>query len=71
MDRQYMAENLKRLRSGKNATQKDVAAAIGISESAYSQYETGEKVPRDDVKVALSKYFGRSVQYIFFGSSTR
>ena len=51
-------------------TQEEVAKAIGISASAYSQYETGAKIPRDDTKVAISKFFNRSVQFIFFNYNT-
>lgn len=69
MDRQYMANKLFELRKQRGLTQEDVATAIGVSPSAYSQYETGDKVPRDDTKVAIAKFFKRSVQFIFFNQS--
>lgn len=55
---------LKRLR-GKR-TQRDVAKAVGVSISAISSYEAGEKVPRDNVKCALADFYGTSVEQIFF-----
>ncbi len=70
MDRQYIGERLISLRKAKGMTQEEVAKAIGISASAYSQYETGAKIPRDDTKVAISKFFNRSVQFIFFNYNT-
>ena len=47
-------------------TQEEVAKAVGVSVSALSMYECGERVPRDTIKICLAKYFGKSVQYIFF-----
>lgn len=47
-------------------TQAEVAAAIGISTSALTMYETGHRVPRDEIKIALARYFGVSVGYLFF-----
>lgn len=55
---------LRRLR-GKR-TLEDVANAVGVTKSAMSAYERGERNPRDEVKVALAKFYNKSVQYIFF-----
>ena len=71
MDRQYIASKLVELRKKSGLTQKEVSERIGVSSSSYSQYETGDKLPRDDVKVAISKLFNRSVQFIFFSNDTR
>lgn len=49
-------------------SQETVANAVGISVSALSMYETGNRVPRDEVKVRLAKYYQTSVQKIFFAS---
>ena len=43
-----------------------VAAAIGISVSAISMYENNERVPRDEIKVRLADYYGKTVQELFF-----
>lgn len=64
MNREYMALRLKELRG--NQSQAEVARAIGVSPSAYAMYETGKRVPRDDVKIRISKHFNRSVKNIFF-----
>lgn len=53
-----------------NRTQEQVAKAIGISVSALSMYECGERIPRDPIKIALANYYKRSVQSIFFNTST-
>ena len=57
-------EKLKCLRGDRS--RREVAKAIGISFSAYTKYERGERVPRDSLKAKIARYFGRSVQEIFF-----
>ena len=64
MDRDKIAERLIKLR-GKR-TQAEVAEAIGVTESAYSMYETGERIPRDETKKRIAQYYKRSVNTIFF-----
>ncbi len=69
MDAQAIAERLRTLRTRKNESQQEVADAIGISVSAYSMYENGERIPRDRIKVKLAKHFGRSVGFIFYANA--
>ena len=64
MDRDKIAERLVKLR-GKR-TQAEVAEAIGVTQSAYSMYETGERIPRDETKKRIAQYYKRSVNTIFF-----
>jgi transcriptional regulator with XRE-family HTH domain len=64
MDAQKIAERLIKLR-GKR-TQAEVAQALGISPSAYSMYENGERIPRDEIKKKIAAYYRRSVTTIFF-----
>ncbi|WP_419170446.1 helix-turn-helix domain-containing protein [Negativibacillus massiliensis] len=49
-----------------NRTLKEVANAVGISVSALAMYETGKRVPRDEIKVMLARYFNTSVEALFF-----
>ena len=60
------ANNLKRLRIKGKKTRKEVADAVGVSTSAIAMYERGERIPRDDIKVAFAKYFKTTVESIFF-----
>lgn len=57
-------EKLKELRGERS--QAEVAKAVMISDSAISSYENGERIPRDDVKKRLAKYYGTTVQEIFY-----
>lgn len=45
MDSHVIGQTLIKLRG--NRTQEEVAKAIGISKSALSMYERGERIPRD------------------------
>lgn len=49
-----------------NRTQEEVAKANGLSVSAVGMYERGERIPRDEIKIRLAKYYNESVQDIFF-----
>lgn len=47
-------------------SREEVAKAVGVSVSAISMYENGERIPRDDIKIRIAKFYNRSVQEIFF-----
>lgn len=47
-------------------SQTEVAKAIGIATSTLGMYELEQRVPRDNIKIALAKYYNTSVQSIFF-----
>lgn len=57
-------EKLRALRGSQ--TQDVVAQAIGITKSALSMYETGKRIPRDEIKLRLAHYYGLSVEFLFF-----
>lgn len=63
MDTEVIGKRLAELRGEK--TQEEVATVVGISVSALSMYECGERIPRDIIKTRLAKYFKKSVQSIF------
>ena len=43
-----------------------VAQAVGVTLSAITMYELGQRVPRDEIKVKLADYYGVTVQSLFF-----
>lgn len=47
-------------------TQKEVAENIGITASALANYEAGIRMPRDEIKKKIAKYYKVSVGEIFF-----
>ena len=51
-----------------NRSRREVAEAVGVTESAYAMYERGERIPRDYIKVIIADFFRKDVQEIFFDS---
>ena len=49
-------------------SQSEIAEKIGVTKSAWAMYERGERMPRDEVKIRIAKYFNKSVEEIFFGN---
>ena len=66
LDRQKIAKTLIKLRGDR--TQEEIAKELGISTSAYAMYETGKRIPRDEIKIRIAKLYNKSVQYIFFNT---
>ncbi len=64
MDRKNIAEKLIKLRG--ETLQIEVASAIGVAQSTYAMYESGKRIPTDEIKIRIANYFGKSVQEIFF-----
>lgn len=48
-----------------NRTQEEVAKALGISISALSMYEQGNRIPRDEIKIRMAEYYGISLESLF------
>ncbi len=44
----------------------EVSKALGISRSALCMYETGERIPRDPIKIKIANYYNKTVQELFF-----
>lgn len=49
-------------------TQEQVAKALGVSRSSIGMYERGERIPRDEVKTEIAKFYDKTVQEIFFAN---
>lgn len=64
MDKQLISSRLVKLRG--NKTQKAIAEEVGVSVSTWAMYETGQRIPSDEVKIKIAKVFKKSVQSIFF-----
>jgi transcriptional regulator with XRE-family HTH domain len=66
VDKLKIAKKLTELRENAKLSREQVAVDLGISYSAISAYETGDRIPRDVVKIKLAEYYKQTVQYIFF-----
>ncbi|MCC8118128.1 MAG: helix-turn-helix transcriptional regulator [Bacteroidales bacterium] len=60
-----IANNLKAFREAARYTQEDVARALGITRSAYSNYESGDRETPLDVLEKISNLFGCDMYVLF------
>ena len=60
-------ENSKLRDARGDRSQKEIADMLGISVSALSMYESGERSPRDDLKVKMAQFYNTTVGALFFG----
>ena len=61
-----IGDRLKKLRKKKKYTQFEVSKIVGISVSAVTNYESGIRIPRDEIKIKLAKLYDSTVEEIFF-----
>lgn len=60
-------EIARRLREARGDTpRKEVCEAVGISVSALMMYENGKRIPRDNIKFKLAKYYNKSIEELFY-----
>jgi len=64
MDAIAVGKRLTELRGDRS--QERVARDNNLSLSAYTKYERGERIPRDEIKIRLAAYYQKTVQEIFF-----
>ena len=64
VDARTAGERLKKLRGIR--TRVGVAAELGCSVRAMASYESGERIPRDEIKCRIADYYGVSVQSIWY-----
>lgn len=64
IDRAAIGSRLRELRG--NKPQSEVASATGVTTMAISQYERGERIPNDEMKVKIAAYYNKSVEELFF-----
>lgn len=59
-----MYKRLRDLREDKDLTQTDVAKILGMSQTGYSKYETGENDIPTQILIKLADFYDTSVDYI-------
>lgn len=64
LNAELIGKRLTQLRGSR--TQAEVANALGISASALSMYECGQRIPRDSVKIRIADYYKKPVHKIFY-----
>ena len=64
MNKETISKRLVELRG--NIPREKVCTDLNISFSALQSYELGIRIPKDETKIKLAKYYGKTVQDIFF-----
>ena len=64
MDQVKIGQFIKECRNKNNLTQIQLAEKLGISFSAISMYERGERKPDYEILEAIADYFNVSVDYL-------
>ena len=59
-----MYRRIRDLREDKDLTQKELSKILNCSQQVYSNYELGQRDIPTDILIALSKFYGVSVDYI-------
>ncbi len=66
-----ISEKIKLLREELNLTQSQLAEKLGIATSSISQYESGDRIPSDDIKIKMAKFFDVSLDFLMGLSDIR
>lgn len=64
MGNEAFSKKIKKLRMEKGLSLEQLATALGINKSRASMWESNGTVPRDEVLIAISKYFNVSIDYL-------
>ena len=59
-----MYRRIRDLREDKDLTQKELSKILNCSQQVYSNYELGQRDIPTDILIALSRFYGVSVDYI-------
>lgn len=66
MNGKEIGERLRKLRKSFKMTKRFVAQSLGIGYSSVCAYEYGTRIPSDEMKVKLAKFYGVSVEKLFY-----
>lgn len=61
-----IGKRISSLREQLNYSSEQFCEMVGISRSALSMYETGQRVPRDEIKVKIARCLNTSIESLFF-----
>ena len=59
-----MYRRLRELRDEKDLTQTEIAKMLGMSQTGYSKYETGENDIPTSVLIKLARFYNTSIDYL-------
>lgn len=59
-----MYKRLRDLREDRDMNQTQVARMLGMSQTGYSKYETGENDIPTQILIKLARFYGTSIDYL-------
>lgn len=59
-----MYPRIRDLRTDKDLNQTEIAKMLGMSQTGYSKYETGENDIPTEILIKLAAFYGTSVDYL-------
>ena len=59
-----MYQRIRDLREDRDLTQKQVAQMLGMSQTGYSKYETGENDIPTAILIKLARFYDTSIDYL-------
>ena len=66
-----LASRIKQLRENAGLTQLELSKILNVNNSTLSQYESGSRVPSDEMKAAIADYFKVSLDYLYGRTNQR
>ena len=63
---EIIGAKIKNLREAENISRETFCDDVEISLSALSMYETGQRVPRDEIKLKIARRLNTSIEALFF-----
>lgn len=66
MRKEVIGARIRALREDRGETQKDLSNFIGVTPMAVSLYESGARVPSDEIKIAIAQHYNEPIDKIFF-----
>ena len=65
-----LANNLRRLRTENNYTQEQISEKLNISRQAYSNYETGKRIPAIDMLIRIADIYEVTLEQLLTQTCT-
>ena len=65
-----LANNLRRLRTENNYTQEQISEKLNISRQAYSNYETGKRIPDIDMRIRIADIYEVTLEQLLTQTCT-
>ena len=66
-----MYHRIRDLREDKDLTQTEVAKMLGMSQTGYSKYETGENDIPTAILIKLANFYSTSIDYLLDQTDTK